>query len=246
MTLISPSTKVFLGSTPIKSIHLGRTLIWSQVEPWFDNWPTPWENPTMNSIIDGWKIYSNNLNWASSVSRLPLPPKKVYVEGVVQIVANGQDDSGFGITGNPTPISNVRAGTTAGDDTVATYFSISRSVDGRVLKYWHGGIEHIVADSTSVRTGENIVGMAIDVKNKSVWLRVNDGAWLGGGNPSFGAFPTATLTGSQLYVISSTRSDTNRVELMSSETYQAPFGFETVWTTVIGPPGGGNPPVDMF
>lgn len=58
--------------------------------------------------------------------------------------------------------------------------------------YVNGGATSYAAVVPALGTGDTI-GVAVDLTNNQVWLAVN-GVWLGGGNPSTGTNPTATLT----------------------------------------------------
>lgn len=78
------------------------------------------------------------------------------------------------------------------------------------------------------------VQIAVVSSNRRYWIRVNGGAWVGGGNPETNTLPTGTLPGSgDIFIcasIDSTGSPTGTIQLPSSAanvTGTVPVGFST-------------------
>lgn len=63
----------------------------------------------------------------------------------------------------------------------------------RNLIYRNGG--SIGANSLSHGTPPTRIGFAVDAATRNVWVRINGGAWGGGGDPAAGTTPTTTVPG---------------------------------------------------
>jgi hypothetical protein len=85
----------------------------------------------------------------------------------------------------------------------------------------------------------DILCLAIDVPNKRAWIRKNDGAWAGGGDPAAGTSPATWAFTGDVYFAPSIINNTNSVLVNSGlgqTTYSAPSGFSTVGDALTTPP----------
>ncbi len=84
---------------------------------------------------------------------------------------------------------------------------------------------------TPVTTPASIlVGVAVDVATRKVWLRSGSEAWFGGGNPSLGTSPTYVLSGTGNIFACGNYNSRNGITIVSNPTnmtYTTPSSFAT-------------------
>ena len=113
----------------------------------------------------------------------------------------------FEIVIGQTGTSEVAGGGVA-DATFGATGASNWAGSGNSIASWRGVIYrnfgNIGANSLSHGTPPTRVGFAVDAATRNVWVRINGGAWGGGGDPAAGTTPTTTVPGTgALYAVAS-------------------------------------------
>lgn len=188
------------------------------------SWSTSVTNSSMTLTNDNRTATNSGSGYQTALVGLPTTSGKWYWE-VTETISNN-----FGNTGLGTSTSNNQFY----QDTSGNYF-IQRSSESSFTNqgsWTSNGTTSTIYSSASVR-----FGYAYDTATNKVWIRVNNGSWIGGGDPAAGTTPTVTISGT-VYLVGSTY-DTNTqsftITSRTSQTDTPPSGF-----TAIGGPGTGG------
>jgi hypothetical protein len=169
------------------------------------------------------QIDASTASWATARTTQALSSGKWYVEFLVSWV----DNNGLmlGITNASGPLNNY-----LGSDANSFSWQNQGSTYGSAATP-KTGISYAVGD---------VVGLAIDVPNKRAWVRVNGGAWAGGGDPAAGTTPTVWSFSGSVYVAATVQNARSSIVVNSGAApfaYTAPSGFSAIGDAHTWPTG---------
>lgn len=111
-------------------------------------------------------------------------------------------------------------------DSAGPYYVQRSSSTSFTSKTWSGSGDSVNTYNSSLRR----YGFAYDVDSRKLWIRQDNGNWLGGGSPAAGTSPSVTLTGTS-YLVGSTYDGSGNSITITSKTAQTdtpPSGFTAI------------------
>lgn len=182
-------------------------------------WATGAPSNSSMTFSDGNRTATNSGagSYQTAFAALPTTSGKWYWE-VTETISNNYGNTGLG-----TSTSNNQFY----QDTSGNYF-IQRSSDSAFTN--QGSWSSSSTTSTAYNSSSVRFGYAYEVSSGKVWIRINGGSWIGGGNPATGSTPTVTISGT-VYLVGSTY-DTNTqsftITSKTSQTDSVPSGFTAI------------------
>lgn len=181
-------------------------------------WTKPPSNTSMTFSNDDRTATNGGSSYQTAFAALPTVSGGKYYWEVTETISNAYGNTGLG-----TSTSNNQFY----QDTAGNYY-IQRSSDTSFTN--QGSWSNNGLTSTSYSGASVRFGYAYDVDTGKVWVRINGGSWIGGGNPASGTTPTVTISGT-VYLVGSTYDSNTESFTITSKTAQTdtpPSGFTAI------------------